>query len=73
MWNGAASASSSAAGAGMTDAAGIRAYSAYPPCGSAAGPMTRSPAAKPDASGPASTTSPHSSAPGVNGSGGRTW
>jgi hypothetical protein len=73
MWNGAASASSSAAGAGMTDAAGISAYSANPPNGSAAGPMTRSPGAKPGASGPGCTTSPHSSAPGVNGSGGRTW
>ena len=66
-----ASASSRPSGAGSALAVFISASSAKaPPTGA---PMSRPPGAIPVTSGPTATTSPHSSAPGVNGSGGRTW
>ena len=67
MCSAAASASSSAGGAAKAAAASSRAYSAKAPPGSTGVPITRSPARSP------ATTSPHSSTPGVKGSGGRTW
>ena len=73
MKKAAASASSRPSGAGKMPWAFIRANSANAPAGRAALPMTRSPGANPVTPGPAVTTWPHSSMPGVYGSGGRTW
>ncbi len=73
MKKAAASASSRPSGAGRALAAFISASSAKAPVGSTEPPMSRSPAANPVTPGPAATTSPHSSTPGVYGSGGRTW
>ena len=66
-----ASASSRPSGAGSALAAFISVSSANAP--PIEPPMSRSPGATPVTPGPAATTSPHSSTPGVNGSGGRTW
>ena len=66
-----ASASSRPSGAGSALAAFISASSAKaPPHRAADEPVA---GAIPVTSRPAATTSPHSSTPGVNGSGGRTW
>ena len=73
MKKAAASASSRPSGAGRMLFAFIRAISANAPVGMAGPPITRSPGANPVTPGPAVTTSPHSSTPGVYGSGGRTW
>ena len=73
MKKAAASASSRPSGAGKMPWAFIRASSANAPWGMAGPPMTRSPGANPVTPGPAVRTSPHSSMPGVYGSGGRTW
>ena len=51
----------------------MRASSAKAPYGIAGPPMTRSPTETSATPGPAATTSPHSSMPGVYGNGGRTW
>ena len=66
-----ASASSRPSGAGSALAAFISASSAKAPPDRRP-PMSRPPGAIPVTSGPAATTLPHSSPPGVNGSGGRT-
>ena len=71
MKNAAASASSRPSGAGSALAAFISVSSAKaPPIGAADEPVA---GRDPGHPGPTATTSPHSSTPGVNGSGGRTW
>ena len=73
MKKAAASGSSRPAGAGRVLFAFMSAISANAPEGIAGPPITRSPTATPATPGRAVTTSPHSSTPGVYGSGGRTW
>ena len=73
MKKAAASASSRPSGAGRIPFAFIRASSANAPVGMAGPPIDPVAGREPGHPRQAATTSPHSSTPGVNGSGGRTW